>query len=188
VSTSKVILVVMATVVIFASGLITGGLLVRQAAPPNPLPPAPLFAGRFDALRRGTEGLENLSPAQRAHINRILRDSQERISDFFLLFEPDIQDVFRKMREEIRAELNPAQRRQLEDFMRQRARRFEERQGGGGFRPWNRGPGLGGGLVSRMSNDPAAREKREASQDGVTPAAPAPGPASTSPTVAAPQR
>jgi Spy/CpxP family protein refolding chaperone len=137
VSAQKLILVVLATVVIFATGVVTGGLLVRQSRPP-PLPPPPgpqLFPGRFDALRTATDQLEDLTPAQRARINRIIRDGRERIADFFLLFEPDIQGVFRKMREDIRAELTPDQRRRLEEFFRQRARRMEER---GGFRPGDR--------------------------------------------------
>jgi Spy/CpxP family protein refolding chaperone len=139
VNARNLILVVLATVVIFASGVVTGGFLVRQSQPRLPPPPPPgnppLFAGRFDAVRMATDQINDLTPEQRAKIEKIIRDSRERMADFFLIFEPDIQGVFRKMREDIRAELTPDQRRRMEDIMmRQRQRRMEN----SGFRPGDR--------------------------------------------------
>jgi Spy/CpxP family protein refolding chaperone len=85
-----------------------------------------MFPARFEALRRVTDQLQGLTPEQRGEIERILRDGRERIADFFVLFEPDIQDVFRQMREDIHAQLTPEQRQRMEDLMRQRLRRTEE--------------------------------------------------------------
>lgn len=130
-SIGRVILVALATVVIFAAGVVTGGLLVHKTAVAAPPPPPPMmFPGRFEAIRRATEQMPDLTQAQRQRINVIIRNSQEHVADFFLLFEPDIQGVFRKMREDIRAELTQDQRRRLEELMRMR-----RLDGGPGFRP-----------------------------------------------------
>ena len=134
-STRRVILVVLATLVIFAAGVITGRLPVRQTTRPlaTPLPAHQMFPARFEALRRVTDQLQDLTPDQRTEIDRIIRDGRERIADFFVLFEPDIQDVFRKMREDIRGQLTPEQRQRMEELMRQRSRRpeppFQARKG-----------------------------------------------------------
>ncbi|HXJ61693.1 MAG TPA: hypothetical protein VNU68_34055 [Verrucomicrobiae bacterium] len=133
-STRRVILVVLATLVIFAAGVMTGGLLVRQTTRSVAPPPAhQMFPARFEALRRVTDQLQGLTPDQRAQIDRIIRDGRERIADFFVLFEPDIQDVFRQMREDIRGQLTPEQRQRMEELMRQRPRRpeppFQARKG-----------------------------------------------------------
>jgi hypothetical protein len=123
VSTGKIILVVLATIVIFAAGVVTGGILVKQTINP---PTSPQIAfHRFESARRATQML-NLAPDQRARIDHIIRDSQDRIADYFQILEPDIQDVFRQMRENIRAELTPEQRKAFEERM-QRFRKLNER-------------------------------------------------------------
>jgi len=123
VSTGKIILVVLATVVIFAAGVVTGGILVKQTIKP---PTSPQIAfHRFESARRAAQ-LVNLTPEQTARIEHIIRDSQDRIADYFQILEPDIQDVFRQMRENIRAELTPEQRKAFEERM-QRFRKLSER-------------------------------------------------------------
>ena len=121
-SAGKSILVVLATVVIFAAGVITGGTLVKQMTKPS-VSPQPGFQ-RFESARRAAQMLD-LTPEQRARIQEIVRDSQERIADYFRILEPDIQGVFRQMRENIRAELTPEQRKEFEQRM-QRFRRINE--------------------------------------------------------------
>jgi Spy/CpxP family protein refolding chaperone len=91
-----------------------------------------MFPARFEALRRVTDQLRDLTPEQRQRIDAIIRDGRERIADVFELLEPDIQEVFRKMREDIRSELTPAQKQRMEELMRQRLRRAE---GGRKFPP-----------------------------------------------------
>ena len=143
VRTRDIFLVALATLVIFGAGVMTGGLLVRSRAEPwsknaaasptspPPLAAAPLFPARFNALSQSAEQLGDLTPAQRTRIRHILRDGRERMADFFLIFEPDIQQVFRKMREDVRAELTPDQQRRLEDLLKQRPRRAQNWTGAG---------------------------------------------------------
>jgi len=134
VSTRRVSLVVLATLVIFAAGVVTGVLLVPQTVR---RPPHQMFPARFEALRRVTDQLRDLTPEQRQRIDAIIRDGRERIADVFELLEPDIQEVFRKMREDIRSELTPAQKLRMEELMRQRLRRAE---GGRKFPPSSNSP------------------------------------------------
>jgi hypothetical protein len=82
-------------------------------------------------LSQAAEQLGDLTPAQRTRIRSILRDGRERMADFFLIFEPDIQNVFRKMREDIWSELTIDQRRRMEDLLKQRARRGQDSKLGG---------------------------------------------------------
>ena len=169
--TKDILLVALATLVIFGTGMATGGLLMRNRAvhPASPVSApdpglasvsigastpggatgtnspgntqatapaasglgntlaAPLFPGRFNTLSVATDHLEDLTPAQRARIQSILRDGREHLADFFLLFEPDIQQVFRKLRDEVRAELTPDQRRRMDEWLKQRPRKAQDR-------------------------------------------------------------
>lgn len=138
VSPRKVILVVLATVVIFAAGVVTGGLVARKSTAPAPA--SFPFWGRFEAMHRAIDQLA-LRPDQRGRIHRIIRDNQELIGDYFKILEPDMQDVFQKMRRQINAELTPEQRQRFEEVMRQRFRRPGERRPLEGFRgPNESGP------------------------------------------------
>ena len=162
VSTGKIILVVLATMVIFATGVVTGGILVRTAArPAAPSSPAVAFH-RFEVARRAVNQVD-LTPEQRARIERVIRESQERIADYFQILEPDITDAFRQLRENIRAELTPEQRRQFDEHM-QRLRRINERRSTQGNLPDRRRPG-----------DAQSGPGRP---DGPTPQIPSPPPAS----------
>ncbi len=149
---SRVILVVLATLVIFAAGVVTGSLVTRKTAHP-PMMGQPLW-GRFEMVRRAVDELDRrgqLSGDQRQRIDTILRDHQDLIADYFSILEPDVQDVFQKLRESVRQELSPEQRRQFEELSRRRLARPPNRDqrpedfrrgpmppGEGGFR---RGPG-----------------------------------------------
>lgn len=149
---SRVILVVLATLVIFAAGVVTGSLVTRKTARP-PMAGQPLW-GRFEMVRRAVEELDRrgqLSGEQRQRLDAILRDHQDLIADYFSILEPDVQDVFQKLRESVRQELSPEQRRQFEELSRRRLARPPNRDqrpedfrrgpmppGEGGFR---RGPG-----------------------------------------------
>jgi Spy/CpxP family protein refolding chaperone len=141
VSTGKIILVVLATVVIFATGIVTGGMLVKQSSRPPPAP-QPVF-NRFELSRRAVNQLD-LTPEQRGRIERIIRENQDRIADYFQILEPDMQGTFRKMQADIRAELTPEQRRRFEEkFQRLRGRALR-----GGLAPESRGgePDAGPGV------------------------------------------
>jgi Spy/CpxP family protein refolding chaperone len=124
---SRVILVVLATLVIFAAGVVTGSLVTRKAA--RPLVTQPMW-GRFEMIRRAVGEMDRrgqLTPEQHQRIDLIIRDHQELIADYFSILEPDVQDVFKKLRDSIREELGPEQRRQFEELSRRRMGRPNDR-------------------------------------------------------------
>lgn len=130
-STKKVLLVVLATVAIFAAGVITGAQVVRKRSVTNG--PTP-FMNRFEMSHRAVDLLE-LEPERRARMHRIIRDHQELMADYTRILEPDMQGVFVRMRKQMQAELTPEQRQRLEEIMKQRLRRNLENRSGDGFRP-----------------------------------------------------
>jgi hypothetical protein len=117
VSFGKVILVALATVVIFATGVVTGGLLVKRTGRVEVAQP---FWNRLENSRRAIDHLTDLTPEQRARIDQIIRDNQEMIAEYFRILEPDVQQVFRQMRDSIREELTPDQRRRFEELTKRR--------------------------------------------------------------------
>ena len=124
-------LVVLATVVIFAAGVVTGGLLVNRVNKPHLITSAQPFWGRFEMTRRAVDELDRrgeLTLDQRLRIDQIIRDSQELIAEYFSILEPDVQQVFRKMREGIREELTPEQRKRFEEFARKKLNRPGDRR------------------------------------------------------------
>jgi len=122
VSTGKVILVVLATLVIFGTGLITGVVLMKQAPrvaqlPANP-PLVPMGPGMQQFLHR-IEGELDLTPEQHQRIGMILRESQDRSRGF-------AGSEFRNVREQIHAELTPPQRDKFERLLKERQRRAQD--------------------------------------------------------------
>ena len=127
--------VILATLVIFGAGVITGGLLVtysdnvqrhqrrqmfgevqRMAQKTNtnnaareirvPLPANILL--RKDFLERLDHELK-LDPDQRERIEKIIGEGQERIKGITQKFEPQVHEELVETREKIRAELKPGQ-------------------------------------------------------------------------------
>ena len=123
--------VILATLVIFAAGVFTGGLLVKQTSPPPPIPPPRDI--RVQMLQRLARGL-NLTAVQNEQIEQILHEGQERSKIFWDLLEPELHAEFRKTREEILEVLTPEQRKKFEDLLKQRQRRQAQMQPGEGFR------------------------------------------------------
>ena len=90
----RISLVVTATVVIFAAGVVTGGLLVKKTSRPQMGTAAQPFWGRFEMVRRAVNEMDRrggLTPDQRSRIDQIIRDNQELIADYFNILEPDVQ-------------------------------------------------------------------------------------------------
>jgi hypothetical protein len=122
--------VILATMVIFGSGVVTGGLLVRfaergrehrpQRVAGVVRPAQPALAGvlRIEFLRRVERELA-LTPAQREPVDRILRDGQERMKKLMDTVEPRRRDEYRKTIEEFRAVLTPEQRKRLDGLLKQ---------------------------------------------------------------------
>jgi len=146
--------IILATVVIFGAGVITGGLLVNhsdraklrkiraiQTAPQQSqwTPPLREFPRRADKElqlsleQRRIEFLLNvtrelkLTPEQRERIERLVHESQERTRQLWEQVGPQMRKELTVVREEIREELTPQQRKRFEELMkRQQARRAEE--------------------------------------------------------------
>jgi len=135
VNARQTILVMLATVVIFATGVVTGGMLVKKTTIAQQLPAQFPFFHRFEMTRRAVNAMPELGPEQRAKIERIIDEKQELIADYFQILEPDVQQVFRQMREGIRAEMTPEQHRRFEELSRRRFLPPGERRMPEGFRP-----------------------------------------------------
>jgi len=128
--------IILATVVIFGCGVITGGLLVnyverthpeirrpatgprrdRPAAPELQLPRPQMLNEQF------VEQLDtalHLTPEQREKIGKIIADGQERNRDLWKLVSPQFRSVMQDVHQHIRAVLTPEQRKPFEELMKQ---------------------------------------------------------------------
>jgi hypothetical protein len=144
--------IVVATLVIFGTGVITGGLLVsysdralhrsvpgpRAANNPRPMPgtqnpmarenrvpppmPAPLRKDFLDRLEREL----NLTTGQRDRIEKIIAEGQDRTRQVWQTVEPEMRTELMTTRERIRNELNADQLQRFEDIMRHPQRRPDD--------------------------------------------------------------
>ena len=131
--------VILATMVIFGTGVVTGGLLVRHAERGRDRhpqrtgsvvrPAQPTSAGvlRIEFLRRMERELD-LTPGQREPIDRILKEGQERTKKLMDTVEPRRREEFKKTIEEFRAVLTPEQRKRLDALIKQQQRTREQRK------------------------------------------------------------
>jgi len=120
---------ILAALVIFAAGVVTGGLTVqiRQPRPaPNPGGNAPIkkvpAMPREAQLRELSHRMQaelDLAPEQRDRIEAIVRDSQERMKAVRDEVGKKIGEEFREMRQKIRSELTPDQRKKFAEIMKQ---------------------------------------------------------------------
>ena len=124
--------VILATVVIFACGVITGGLLVFHTQSKSPVPldsaaaiPAPWVLQRFEFLRR-LRGELDLSEAQDKRIQQIILDGQERLRPLWEQVNPQLQDELRIVRQQIAAQLSPAQQTRFDRLLRARPNRSSD--------------------------------------------------------------
>ena len=110
-----VIYAVLATLVIFAAGVVTGGLLVRNVLPEKTAPPpgSGWQMARLEALQRAVNQLD-LTPEQRMKVVQIARERQEYIADMMRIIEPDLPGLVLKMRHEINQILTLDQRAELD--------------------------------------------------------------------------
>jgi hypothetical protein len=121
--------VILATLVIYSAGLITGGLLVRPPFRPFPgHPPSPVQFGPMPwyLQERFLERMRmelNLTSEQATRLNRVFAESRERMRIINDLVRPEMQAEMRHTRERIVAELTPPQRQRFEELMRSRPNR-----------------------------------------------------------------
>jgi len=124
--------------VIFGTGVVTGGLLVRHAERGRDRRPqhsgtmarlAQPSAGvlRIEFLRRVERELD-LTPAQRDSIDKVLKDGQERMKRLLEAVEPSRREEFKKTLEEFRALLTAEQRQRFDALLKQQQRTREQRK------------------------------------------------------------
>jgi Spy/CpxP family protein refolding chaperone len=131
--------VILATMVIFGTGVVTGGLLVRYAEhgrdrrPPHVAgavrPAQPTAAGvmRIEFLRRMERELD-ITPEQREPIDKVLKEGQERMKKLMETVEPRRREDFKQTMEEFRAVLTPEQRKRFDDLVKQQQQRTREQR------------------------------------------------------------
>jgi Spy/CpxP family protein refolding chaperone len=129
--------VILATMVIFGTGVVTGGLLVRHvehrrdrrpqrttnavrpAQPPSP------GVMRIEFLRRMERELD-LAPEQREPVDRILKEGQERMKKLMETVEPRRREELKKTIEDFRTLLTPEQRKRFDNLLKQQQQRSRE--------------------------------------------------------------
>lgn len=122
--------------VIFGTGVVTGGLLVRFTGLPLPQapssgqqkpPPAPSVGGmRIEFLRRAGREL-NLTDDQNKLINKIFRDSQERTKRIMEPIAPQIREEIKRTRAEFVDVLTPEQREHFAQLAKQQQQQQQQR-------------------------------------------------------------
>lgn len=131
----KVWRVILAALVIFGAGMATGVMTARltsdrsasaQSAPPS----FPMgMPQKTEMLNRMTRRLE-LSPEQHDRIEKILKDSHERMKALWEPVAPKAKEETRQVREQILAQLTEPQKAKFEEVFKPRGQRkpFENRE------------------------------------------------------------
>ena len=142
--------VILATVVIFGAGVLTGGLLVNHVdhsypknphrAPANPdahppdihdhapqrTPEIPMPRLAKEMGKQFVQQLNNtlkLTPEQHEKIEKIIADGQERNHEIWTNTAPKIWEVMQEVNQQIRAELTPEQLKPFEELLKHPSRR-----------------------------------------------------------------
>jgi Spy/CpxP family protein refolding chaperone len=138
--------IILAAVVIFGAGVITGGLLVNNVEPPRPkdiqhppgeLNPHPQANNRdhdqpdpqdFPKPRppemlskqfvQHLDKTLHFTPEQRAAIAKIVADGQERNHEIGTNVAPQFHKVLQDVRQQIHEQLTPEQQKQFEELMK----------------------------------------------------------------------
>lgn len=114
--------VILATVVIFGAGVLTGGLLVNYVVHehrnmPMPRPPSPGM-WRMEFLKHLDKKLK-LTPQQHAAISKIIADGQERNREIWTnIAAPKLREEMERVHQRIRAQLTPEQQKRFEEMIR----------------------------------------------------------------------
>jgi Spy/CpxP family protein refolding chaperone len=129
---------ILAAIVIFGAGVVTGGVLIwrLQSSPPTrprpgfepgPSAQAPSPGGmRWEFLRRAQRELD-LTPAQREQIDKILKDSQERTRKLMEPIASEFHAESKRAKEEFRAVLTPPQQARFDELVKYQHRPRDER-------------------------------------------------------------
>jgi hypothetical protein len=123
---------------IFGTGVVTGGLLVRHAsritpaanqqtstALPKPAHPITAGAMRIDLLRRLERDLD-LMPEQKERIDKIIKESQERSHEIMEPVAPQLREELQHTKDQFRAVLTPAQQARFDQILKQQQKPHEK--------------------------------------------------------------
>jgi len=123
--------VILATAVIFGTGVVAGTFLSRNLAAPTPdlihrpgdrphsgSSQRPDRKHRTEFIMRVQEELD-LTPEQRTNIEQIVRESQERTRALWEEFSPKLRAEYKSAQQEIRKVLTEEQRAKFEELMKQ---------------------------------------------------------------------
>ena len=147
--------VILATLVIFIAGLVTGAVLVRVNQPTQPPPlHGPYYIQKWFLGRMEKELA--LTPQQVRNLDKAFAESRERIRVLWGMLEPEMQEELHEVQEKIQAELTPQQQKKLEELrLKSRPGRLGGGQPGEDRRQRGRSPGQGTGSGSRRDGSPA---------------------------------
>jgi Spy/CpxP family protein refolding chaperone len=122
--------IILATMVIFGTGVVTGGLLVQHATrarvPRVPRPASVVRPAqqslpgtmRLEFLRRMQREL-NLTPEQQQRVDVLIKESQERTKRLMEPVSPQLREEVQRTREKFRSLLTPEQRKQFDELQKQ---------------------------------------------------------------------
>lgn len=140
---------ILATLVIFGAGVLSGTLgnqlyLQKKQSPKPGFGPGGPGPERFDFIRRWGDRLD-LTTEQRDKIDRLVRESQERVRALWDPVGPKIQEESRAVRAQIEEVLTPEQRTKFAEMSKDRFRRGGPPSGGTPGEPqqWRRREGSG---------------------------------------------
>ena len=156
--------VILATIVIFGAGVITGGLLVDHVKQPfRPHSPFAIKPEQPDVFpqqlrpeilnKQFVEQLNtklDLTLQQSNQIQKIIAQGQQNRRDLWKAVAPSFQGIWRETRQEIRDVLTPEQRKKFEMLMRQRP--FKRQPSTSTNAPATNGPPV---MPSAATNTPA---------------------------------
>ena len=127
--------VILATMIIFGCGVVTGGLVVkvrtahprttrvdhqstanRNASTTAPGAP-PWQLQRKEFLDKMDRQLD-LTPEQRQKIDKVMHDSLDRTRPLWQQISPQMRDEMRRVREEIRQQLTPEQQKKFNELLK----------------------------------------------------------------------
>jgi len=119
--------IILAAVVIFAAGVLTGGLLVNhvsRAHPGNHHPPREPedFIPRPELLKTNfvqrLDKAVHLTPEQSNEIEKIIAEGQQRNRELWKEVAPQFHPIFQEVHRRIREVLSPAQQKQFEELLK----------------------------------------------------------------------
>jgi Spy/CpxP family protein refolding chaperone len=116
--------VILATMVIFACGVVTGSMITRTVTakleqhPANPAAAPIPGRGAVLQMQKVLDKQFDLTADQRSQIENIMKASQQRTQPLWDKIAPQMNDEIKRVRQEIREVLTPDQWKQFTDLMK----------------------------------------------------------------------